>query len=160
MAIGAVFAETSLVIDTDILTDWRYHKQYVRQAITEYISRVKKAPALTSLNVFEVIYGFENKAVKSNGLDERTTQDRLVTEQLIRDWTVLPFDETAAMIAAYIYPRLSQSERNKHWQDLFIAATALSHGYGVATRNKTDFELIANHLPPSHTLLPLVIWKP
>ena len=29
----------------------------------------------------------------------------------------------------------------------YIAATALAHGYGVATRNKADFELVSDNLP-------------
>lgn len=160
MAIGVVLAETSLVLDTDILTDWRYGKQYVLKAVSDYIARSKKPPALTSMNVFEVLCGFENTVVKDGGLDQRTTQQRLKSDKFIQSCTVLPFDQTAATIAAYIYPRLSQSQRNKHWKDLFIASTALAHGHGVVTRNKTDFELMAVHLPPTHSLLRLAVWKP
>lgn len=159
MAIGVVLPETSLVIDTDIFTDWRYRKPYVLQKIISYVTRAKKPPALTSMNVFEAIYGFENKIVKA-GPDGRTTQDRESMDRLIRACTVLPFDEAAASIAAYIFPRLSKSDQNKHSKDLFIAATALAHHHGVATRNRSDFELIANNLPPTHPFLRLAIWKP
>jgi predicted nucleic acid-binding protein len=72
---------------------------------------------------------------------------------------VLPFDQSAAAIAAYIFPRLSQSDRNKHWRDVFIAATALSHRYGIASRNRKDFELIASQLPLGQQLH-LAVWKP
>jgi predicted nucleic acid-binding protein len=160
MAIGVVLSETSLVVDTDILTEWRYGKQYVLQAVSDYISRSKKPPALTSMNVFEVLYGFENSMSKLGSLDERIAYDRMKSEALIKACLVLPFDQTAATIAAYIYPRLSQSERNKHWKDLFIASTALAHGHGIATRNRKDFELMASHLPSTHSLLRLVVWKP
>lgn len=160
MAIGVVLPETSLVIDTDIFTDWRYRKPYALQKISSYVSRAKKPPALTSINVFEAIYGFENKIVKTGPLDERTTRDRESMDRLIRACTVLPFDEVAASIAAYIFPRLSKRDQNKHVKDLFIAATAVAHHHGVATRNRSDFELIADNLPPTHPFLRLDIWKP
>lgn len=160
MAIGDVLPETSLVIDTDILTDWRYRKAHVEQRIGAYISRAKKPPALTSMSVFEALYGFENKAVKVGILDEQTSRDRASTEKLISSCVVLPLNEVAASIAAYIFPRLSKSDQNKLCKDLFIAATAVAHGYGLATRNQRDFSLIANHLPPSRPFLRLAIWKP
>lgn len=81
-------------------------------------------------------------------------------EQLSANCLVLPFDETASAIAAYSFARLSRSEQNKLWRDLFTTATALAHGHGVATRNKSDFELIAKSLPSNFPLLRLAIWKP
>lgn len=42
----------------------------------------------------------------------------------------LSFNQDAAKIAAaYIFPRLLQKERNQHWTDVFITATALAHDY-------------------------------
>src|SRR2546421_4562134 len=114
MPIGVSFPETSLVIDTDIFTDWRYRKSYVEQEISAYVSRQKKPPALTSMNVFEALYGFEKKAVRDGGLDERTMNGRASTERLISSCVVLPFDGVAASIAAFIFARLSKSERNRH----------------------------------------------
>lgn len=160
MPIGDALPETSLVIDTDIFTDWRYQKQYVEGQIRAYISRAKKPPALTSINVFEVLYGFENKAFKDGRTDERTTRDRETTEKLIQSCIVLPLNQDAASIAAYVFPRLAKRDQNKLSKDLFIAATALAHGYGIATRNRRDFALIADNLPPSRPYLRLAIWKP
>jgi predicted nucleic acid-binding protein len=73
---------------------------------------------------------------------------------------VLSFEQNAASIAAYVYPRLTPQQLQKHWRDLFIAATALANGYGIATQNERDFKLIADHLPDSHSILRLAIWKP
>jgi len=159
MAIAPVLRETPLVLDTDVFNDWRFQKQHAKQAIKDYISNHKAPPAMTSMTVFEVLYGFEKRAAESGGLDERTRRDRDKVEQLIQYCGVLSFDQTAAAIAAYVFPRLSQRERNKHWGDTFTAATVLAHGHGVATRNREDFELIANHLPPSHPLLRLAVWR-
>ena len=159
MAVGAVLPETPLAIDTDVLTDWRYQKPYALRAIGDYIARAKRPPALTSMSVFEALYGFE-KVAKTAEPDDRTIHDRQRMEQLVSACPVFPFDHVSASIAAYIFPRLSRSNRSKHWQDVFIIATGLAHGHGIATRNKSDFEMIANDLPPSYPLLRLTIWKP
>jgi predicted nucleic acid-binding protein len=105
------------------------------------------------------LQGFEKIAAKAGGADERTQEDRQKTEQLIQACEVLPFDHAAAAVAAYIFPRLSQSDRNKHWRDVFIAATALAHNHGVDIRNQRDFELIAQPLPPAYPFLRLAVWK-
>ena len=87
---------------------------------------------------------------------------------------MLPIDAEAATIAAHIYPRvlayieklpnLSKRTRKdkleKIWKDIFIAATALAYGYGVASGNRGDFELIADHLPDNYRDLPFAEWKP
>jgi predicted nucleic acid-binding protein len=160
MPVGTVLDETSLVLDTDVLTDWRHGQRRTQQAIAKYVSMLKRPPALASINVFEALNGFEKKMSEPGGDNERTRLDLAKTEQLIQSCTVLPLDEQAARIAAYVFARLSRGSRNKHWCDVFVAATALSHGHGVATRNVGDFTLIASHLPSSHQILRLTNWKP
>ena len=161
MPISEASQEISLALDNDIFTHWRSQQPYALKAIAEYQTRHKIIPALTSTTIFETLSGIEAEACKSTGeANERIKQARIRVEPLIRNCIVLPFDQNAAAIAAYIFPRLSQANRNKHWRDVFIAATVLAHGYGLATRNKRDFELIAIHLPPSHSTLPLAVWTP
>ena len=160
MPIGPANRDTSLVLDNDILTDWRKRSRYIELPVNDYVSRLKRPPFLTSMTVFEAIHGIEKTAAARSITDILTQQERDRAEELIRYCRVLPFDETAAKIAAYVFPRLTKTDRNKHWGDLFIAATAMAHHCGVATRNHRDFELISNHLPPSHQLLRLAIWKP
>jgi predicted nucleic acid-binding protein len=58
-----------------------------------------------------------------------------------------------------VFARLSRAQRSRHWCDVFISATALSHGHGLATRNQADFALIAGYLPSSHPVLRLANWK-
>jgi len=99
------------------------------------------------MTVYEAIYGFENKSIKPNEPNEQARHDRLKTEQLIKSCVILPFDQRAAEVAAYVVPRLSKNMPKEFLRDVFIAATALAHGYGIATRNKKDFDLIANHTP-------------
>src|SRR5215212_11755709 len=152
MAVGLALPETRLVLDNDIFTHWRSQQAYVLKPIAEYQSSIKYLPSLTSITVFETLSGFEKISFKLRGRSESAKRSRIRAEQLIGNCIVLPFDQNAAAIAAYIFPRLSQSDRNKHWRDMFIAATALAHGHGVATGNRRDFELIANLLPGSQIL--------
>jgi predicted nucleic acid-binding protein len=156
MALGPVLAETPLVLDTNILTVWRYKKSSVVAAIVDYQSRLKLFPALTAITVHESLYGFENKAAKSGKLDDRTKRDRLAIEQLINSCVVLPFDQRAAEISAYIIPRLKKNIPKESLLDALIAATALAHGYGVASRDR-GFELIAEHTP-DNMILRVAFW--
>jgi len=158
MALGPVLAETSLVLDTNILTAWRYRKSRVVAAVEEYQSRLKTFPALTAITVHESLYGFENKAAKFGELDERTKQDRLAIEQLIDSCVVVPFDEHAAVIAAYIIPRLPKNIPKQTLLDGLISATALAHGYGIAT-NDRGFELIGQHTP-GDLIMRVDFWTP
>ena len=156
MAVGPVLPETLLVLDNNILTAWRYKKRGVLEAIAAYQSRLKLFPALTSITVYQALYGFENRASKSNELDEQTRQDRIKTERLIESCIVLSFDQAAAEIAAYIIPRLSKNIPKETLLDALIAATALAHGHGVATRDK-GFELTGK-ITPDHLILRLAVW--
>lgn len=156
MALGPVLPETSLVLDTNILTAWRYQKHGVVTAISDYQSRLKLLPALTSITVHEALYGFENKEAKAGALDEQTRGDRAATELLIKSCVVLPFDERAAEIAAYIVPRLPKNIPKESLLDALIAAIALAHRHGVATRDR-GFETIAPHTPDG-MILRLAFW--
>ena len=158
MALGVVLLETPLVLDTNIVTAWRYRKSGVVTSIAAYQSRIKLLPALTSITVHESLYGFENKAAKTGKLDDRTKQDRLVIEQLINSCVVLPFDQRAAEIAAYIIPRLPKNIPKQTLLDGLISATALAHGYGIAT-NDRGFELIGQHVP-GDLILRVDFWAP
>jgi len=152
-------AETILVVDTDVFSRWRNKNPYVLNHIAGYFNRLKEFPALTSITVFEAVSGIEKELVKGRITYEQANQYQARIEQLSSSMTQLAFDDTSARIAAYIYQRLGQSERNKHWRDIFIAATALGHGYGIATTNRRDFELIAAHLPDSNQVLRLAVWN-
>lgn len=70
MTLGPVLPETQLVLDTNLLTAWRYRKTGAVKAIADYQSRLKLLPALTAITVHEALYGFENKAAKSGTLDD------------------------------------------------------------------------------------------
>jgi hypothetical protein len=100
MAVGPALPETSIALDNDIFTHWRSQQPYVLKAINEYFSNLKRLPSLTSMTVFEALAGFERLVAKSGQLDPRTQQARDSTDRLIQNCIVLPFNQTAAIIAA------------------------------------------------------------
>ncbi len=159
MATLVASPSTLLALDTDVFTDWNKQRPHTVNAINDYLDRMDFLPKLTATTVFEVQHGFEALVVKSGGLDQTAQQIRSKAERLIQKCGVPDFNQQAAEIAAYIYVRLAHRYQNKHWRDVYIAATALAHGYGVATRNQSDFELIGQNLPPRSTLY-LAVWKP
>jgi predicted nucleic acid-binding protein len=160
MATGLPLPETALALDTTIFTHWRNRQPYVHLEIAEYMKVHKRPPALTSMTVFEAIQGVERAVAsgRTSAEDARVYFERI--EELKSGCTILPFDQNAATVAAYIYARLTNSEQKGLWKDLFIAATAVVHGFGVATQNRKDFDVVGGHLPPNYPLLRLAVWRP
>ncbi len=159
MAVGPALPETSLVLDSNILTAWRFQKRGILEAIKDYQSRLKLLPALSAITVYEALYGFENALAKGQGDVEQNRLDSAKTEGLIGACMVLPFNQDAAKIAASIVPRLPKNIPKDMLLDALIAAIALAHDHGVATRNREDFELIGQRTPGDLTLR-LAIWTP
>lgn len=157
MPIGLVLPETPLALDNDVFTHWRNRQSYVLREIAEHLKRLKSPPALTSMTVFEALYGVEDEERKNRITKAQAQQYKDRVKELSAACIVLPFEQNAAAIAAYIYPRLTGQQLQKHWRDLFIAATALAHGYGLATQNIRDFKLIADLSP---NLLRVAVWRP
>ena len=114
MAIGPILPDFVVVaLDSDVLNDWRFRKPSTIKAINAYIASVKAPPALPSTTIFEMLHGFENAGVKSGSVSERLRRDREQAQVLIKECSVLSFNQEAAEIASYIFPRLSQKERNR-----------------------------------------------
>ena len=107
-------AETTLVVDTDVFTHWRNRNTYGLDRVATYFKNLKEFPALTSMTVFEAMSGVEKELVKGKITGEKARQYQARIEELSNSMTQLAFDKTSAAIAAYVYQRLAQSERNKH----------------------------------------------
>ena len=151
--------EIPLALDNNIFTHLRNRQSYILRKIIEYNAHTKDFPVIPSTTLFEANFGIQKALVKNEISHEKSTYLHQEIDRLLINHRIIDFDRKASKIAAYIFARLSQSDRNKHWRDLFIVATAISHNYGLATQNKKDMELIANHLPESLDLR-LAIWKP
>lgn len=150
--------ETPLSLDNNIFTHLRKKQPYVLQHIKSHIFNTGKLPVIPSLTIFEANFGIQNAIFRNLISDEQANSHLQIINKLATMHTIISFDQKAAEIAAYIFARLSKSDKNNHWRDLFIVATALSHNYGLATQNKRDMELIGNHLPPEMDLR-IAIWK-
>ena len=154
---------TSLALDNDVFTHWRNRHQYVLDAITHYQSEFKLLPALTSITIFEALHGIEDDIVRKGGLAEPWQEAKRRIDELAVNCIVLPLNETAAAIAAHIFPRylpkLDRERRKKAWADIFIAAIAVAHNYALVSHNTKDFEVIADSLPDGRRMY-LTVWKP
>jgi predicted nucleic acid-binding protein len=159
MPIISASPENLLALDSDIFTHLRNKQPYVLRKIAEHSIHTKTFPAIPSTTFFEANFGIQKALVKNEITLEIATSQKKEIDNLLVNHSVIDFNQRASEIAAYIFARLSQSDKNKHWRDLFIVATAVSHNYGLATQNKKDMELIANHLPEGVDLR-LAIWKP
>ncbi len=151
--------ETPLVLDTDIFSHLRNKKEYVLANIKNHFSNTKQFPAITSITVFEAMQGIEGEVFKNNISFEQANLYRQRINELIQVHRVLSFDQRAAEIAAFVFPRLSKSERSKHWRDLYIVSTAVANNYGLASQNIKDIEIIVKHLPKGYEYLRLSVWK-
>ncbi len=109
------------------------------------------------MTIFEALQGIEDEERKNRITKDQAQQYKDRIKQLSHACIILPWEQKAAAITAHIYPRLTGQQLQKHWKDLFIAATALAHGYGIATQNIRDFKLIADLSPD---LLRIAEWKP
>lgn len=146
---------TPLALDTNVFSNWRKGRQPITSNIQDYFRLLNSYPQIPSMVVFEARRGFEAQLIKLGSLDEKLEGFRQKMENLVQICGVLPFDDRAASFAARIHTKLSKSDQHKHAADVFIAATALAHNYGVATANQADFELIGQHVPTLY----LAIWK-
>lgn len=151
--------ELPLALDNNVFTHLRNKQSYVLDKVKKHISDTRRLPAIPSMTIFEVNFGVQ-KALAANKISAEQAMFQVQEiNKLSTNHPVITFDRKAAEIAAYIFARLSKSDKNRHWRDLFIVATAIAHNYGLATQNKRDMELLANYLPPDVDLR-LAVWKP
>jgi len=111
------------------------------------------------MTIFEAKWGIEKEFARKEITNEQYEEFVARIDILVSEHQILPFDQKAAEIASFIYARLSKSDQNKHWEDLFIIATAIAHNHGLITQNLKDAKLLANYLP-DNVSLKLAVWKP
>lgn len=159
MPIIEVTFEYPLAYDTSVFTHLRTNQPYVRKRLFDYFSKTQRVPALPAMTIFEAKWGIEKELANNKITKEEYEKFINQIDELISQHQILPFDQKAAEIASFIYARLSRSDQNKHWEDLFIISTATAHNYGLITQNVKDTKLLANFLP-ENTNLRLSVWKP
>lgn len=159
MPILEVTFEYPLALDTSVFTHLRNNQPYVLEKMFNYFSHTQRLPALPAMTIFEAKWGIEREF--SNDKITKADYENFIAriDELILQHQILPFDEKAAEIASFIFGRLSKSDKNKQWQDLFVMATAISHNHGLITQNVRDVKHLARYLP-DELYLRLAIWKP
>ena len=65
-----------------------------------------------------------------------------VVEQLLATVDAVPITTPVARVHAELGARLAGAGGPTSVHDLWIAATALTYGFGVATRNRSEFERV------------------
>jgi len=72
----------------------------------------------------------------------RRARRRAFVEHILAGIEAIPITEPVARVHAEIWSDLAERGQPIGAHDLWIAATALAHGLGVATRNSAHFERV------------------
>ncbi len=119
----------ALLIDTDLLIDL---ERGAGIPSTEALLG-NEDRAISVVTVSELLHG----ALRATGAVR--TQRRAFIEHLLGGLRAIPITEPVARVHAEVWADLSTQGRVIGAHDLWIAATALAHGLGVATRNAAEF---------------------
>jgi tRNA(fMet)-specific endonuclease VapC len=122
----------AVLIDTDLLIDLERGTAGV--AVDELLGDEERA--ISVITVSELLQG----VLRAKGA-HRTRRAAFV-EHLIAGIQAIPITEPVARIHAAVWADLAAAGEVIGAHDLWIAATALAHGLGLATRNVTEFERV------------------
>ena len=122
----------ALLIDTDLLIDLE------RGDATAGVERLlgDEDRAISVITVSELLHGVNRAqgAIRARRL--------AFVEHLLAGFDAIPITEPVARVHADIWADLTGRGQQVGAHDLWIAATALAHGLGVATHNSTHFQRI------------------
>jgi len=118
----------ALLIDTDLLVDLE------RSGLEDGIDLLgEEECAISVITVSELLHGVH----RARGA--RRARRRAFVEHLLAVIGAIPIDGTVARVHAEIWSALASKGTAVGAHDLWIAATAIAHGLGLATRNAADF---------------------
>ena len=120
----------ALLIDTDLLIDLEKQAGDVRSLLGDEES------AISVITVSEMLHG----VLRAQGAT-RTLRQAFV-EQVLAGLQAVPITEPVARVHSALWASLAERGEIIGAHDLWIAATAIAHGFGVATRNASHFERI------------------
>jgi tRNA(fMet)-specific endonuclease VapC len=123
----------ALLIDTDLLIDLE------RDHATSDVERLlgDEDRAISVITVSELLHGVH----RAEGATR--ARRRAFVEHILFGLEAIPITEPVARVHADIWSELANHGQAVGAHDLWIAATALAHGLGVATRNSAQFDRIA-----------------
>ena len=161
MPIVEALPEHLLLLDNDVFSGLRNESPTAKNKVRDYFNNLGCFPALPSVIIFETFMGVEAELKRGKITEAKAEDYKNRIRSVASQYQILSVNDKAAEIAAYIVISMGDKKIKKYWRDLCIAATALAHGYGVATGNRKDFELISEHLSKKiYPFLRLSIWKP
>jgi predicted nucleic acid-binding protein len=141
-----------IVLDTNVLSELRLPVPDPR--VTRWFDTIDpKQATIASFTIAEIHYGI---AVLRARDEVFAAQLRIWAQTLVETTPILPLNARAGAILGQMLANPAwrplavtppQTRRPRFGGDLIIAATALAHGAGVATRDIADFTLIAAHWP-------------
>lgn len=119
----------ALLIDTDLLVDLE------RGDATPDVERIlgDEDRAISVITVSELLHGVH----RAQGAIR--VRRHAFVEHVLAGIDAIPITDPVARVHAGIWAELSNRGQPIGAHDLWIAATALAHGLGVATRNATHF---------------------
>ncbi len=121
-----------LLIDTDLLIDLE------RGGGTQGVERLvgEEECAISVITVSELLHG----VLSATGAAR--ARRRAFVEHILAGLQAIPITEPVARVHADVWAGLSDQGEPIGAHDLWIAATAIAHGLGVATRNTSHFDRV------------------
>ena len=122
----------ALLIDTDLLID---AERGVGTAAVETVLGDEER-AISVITVSELLHGVHRAqgAIRA--------RRRAFVEHILAGLEAIPITEPVARVHAEVWAQQAARGQVIGAHDLWIAATALAHGLGVATGNAADFERV------------------
>jgi tRNA(fMet)-specific endonuclease VapC len=117
----------AVLIDTDVLISPEREAAAVEALVGD------EERAISVITVSELLHGVH----RARGA--RRTRRRAFVEHLLARLEAVPITGPVARVHAEIWAQIAGRGEAVASHDLWIAATALAHGFGVATRNERDF---------------------
>ena len=122
----------AVLIDTDMLVD--LERGVANPAVEQAIGTEDRT--ISVITVSELLHGVH----RAKGA-QRTRRSAFV-EHLLSELQAIPITETVARVHADVWASLAARGHVIGAHDLWIAATALAHGLGIATGNAEEFERV------------------
>ncbi len=122
----------AVLIDTDVLV--RLKRGGDQVALDDAVGEQDRA--ISVITVSELLHGVH----RASG--PRRARRAAFVEHMLAGMRAIPITEPIARVHAEIWAQLARDGNTVGAHDLWIAATAVAYGYGVATHNDADFERI------------------
>lgn len=122
------------LIDSSVLIAWERDRLDLEARLSE---RADEEFAISAITASELLHGVHRATTAA-----RRSQREAFVEGLMARLPIFSFDLVAARIHARLSADLGKNGTPVGAHDLVIAATAMAHGFGVATRDDRSFPRI------------------